>query len=179
MRFFIALLFVFFLAGCGYKPSNVIARDVIGSSVWVDVIISKTDPESTVVIKDGIKSAMLRRLGANLVDKNEADSIIIASIKSLTFSAISYDQFGYATAYKANLVMEYRLKQKDVLIKSILTSGDYDFRVTKRLNDRRFTDSVISDNERFDAITNASLQCFDEFVSKLAMQGLLDGKPNL
>ena len=82
MRFFIALLFVFFLAGCGYKPSNVVARDVIGSSVWVDVIISKTDPESTVVIKDGIKSAMLRRLGANLVDKNEADSIIIASIKS-------------------------------------------------------------------------------------------------
>lgn len=179
MRLIAILLLAFFIAGCGYKPSSVAARDAIGSSVWVDVIISKTDPESTVVIKDGIKSAMLRRLGANLVDKNEADSIIIASIKSLTFSAISYDQFGYATAYKANLVMEYRLKQKDGSIKSILTSGDYDFRVTKRLNDRRFTDSVISDNERFDAITNASLQCFDEFVSKLAMQGLLDGKPNL
>ncbi|WP_086226270.1 LPS assembly lipoprotein LptE [Campylobacter devanensis] len=179
MRLIAILLLAFFIAGCGYKPSSVAARDAIGSSVWVDVIISKTDPESTVVIKDGIKSAMLRRLGVNLVDKNEADSIIIASIKSLTFSAISYDQFGYATAYKANLVMEYRLKQKDVSIKSILTSGDYDFRVTKRLNDRRFTDSVISDNERFDAITNASLQCFDEFVSKLAMQGLLNGKPNL
>ncbi|WP_086244995.1 LPS assembly lipoprotein LptE [Campylobacter devanensis] len=179
MRLIAILLLAFFIVGCGYKPSSVAARDAIGSSVWVDVIISKTDPESTVVIKDGIKSAMLRRLGANLVDKNEADSIIIASIKSLTFSAISYDQFGYATAYKANLVMEYRLKQKDVSIKSILTSGDYDFRVTKRLNDRRFTDSVISDNERFDAITNASLQCFDEFVSKLAMQGLLNGKPNL
>ncbi|WP_293651306.1 LPS assembly lipoprotein LptE [uncultured Campylobacter sp.] len=179
MRLIAILLLAFFIVGCGYKPSSVAARDAIGSSVWVDVIISKTDPESTVVIKDGIKSAMLRRLGVNLVDKNEADSIIIASIKSLTFSAISYDQFGYATAYKANLVMEYRLKQKDVSIKSILTSGDYDFRVTKRLNDRRFTDSVISDNERFDAITNASLQCFDEFVSKLAMQGLLDGKPNL
>lgn len=179
MRLIAILLLAFFIAGCGYKPSSVAARDAIGSSVWVDVIISKTDPESTVAIKDGIKSAMLRRLGVNLVDKNEADSIIIASIKSLTFSAISYDQFGYATAYKANLVMEYRLKQKDVSIKSILTSGDYDFRVTKRLNDRRFTDSVISDNERFDAITNASLQCFDEFVSKLAMQGLLNGKPNL
>ena len=178
MRFFIALLFVFLLAGCGYKPSNVAARDIIGSSIWVDVIVSKTDPESSVAIKDGIKSAMLRRLGANLVDKNEADSIIIASIKSLTFTAISYDQFGYATAYKANLVMEYRLKQKDGSIKSILASGDYDFRVTKRLNDKRFTDSVISDNERFDAITNASLQCFDEFVSKLAMRGLLDGEHN-
>lgn len=179
MRLIAILLLAFFIVGCGYKPSSVAARDILGSSVWVDVIISKTDPESTVAIKDGIKSAMLRRLGVNLVDKNEADSIIIASIKSLTFSAISYDQFGYATAYKANLVMEYRLKQKDVSIKSILTSGDYDFRVTKRLNDRRFTDSVISDNERFDAITNASLQCFDEFVSKLAMQGLLNGKPNL
>ena len=179
MRLIAILLLAFFIVGCGYKPSSVAARDILGSSVWIDVIISKIDPESSVVIKDGIKSAMLRRLGVNLVDKNEADSIIIASIKSLTFSAISYDQFGYATAYKANLVMEYRLKQKDGSIKSILTSGDYDFRVTKRLNDRRFTDSVISDNERFDAITNASLQCFDEFVSKLAMQGLLNGKPNL
>ena len=74
--------------------------------------------------------------------------------------------------------MEYRLRQKDGAIKSILANGDYDFRVTNQLNDRRFTDSVISDSERFDAITNASLQSFDEFISKLAMQGLFDGQSN-
>lgn len=176
MRLFAALLFAFLLIGCGYKPSSVIARDILGSSVWIDVIISKTDPESSVFIKDGIKSAILRRLNADLAEKDKADSIIIASIKSLTFSVISYDQFGYATAYKANLIMEYRIKQKDGKFKSILASGDYDFRVTQQLNDRRLTDSVISDGERFDAITNASLQSFDELISKLAMQGLLDGQ---
>ncbi|WP_458396495.1 LPS assembly lipoprotein LptE [Campylobacter sp.] len=178
MRLFAVLLLTFLIVGCGYKPSSVVARDILGSSVWIDVIISKTDPESSVVIKDGIKSAMLRRLNTDLVEKEKADSIIIASIKSLTFTAISYDRFGYATAYKANLVMEYRLRQKDGVIKSILANGDYDFRVTNQLNDRRFTDSVISDSERFNAITNASLQSFDEFISKLAMQGLFDGQSN-
>lgn len=179
MRLFAILLLAFLIVGCGYKPSSVAARDVLGDSVWIDVIISKIDPESSVNIKDGIKSAMLRRLGTDLVSKDLAESIIIASIKSLTFTAISYDQFGYATAYKANLIMEYRLKQKNGDIKSILASGDYDFRVTRRIDDKRFTDSVISDSERFDAITNASLQSFDEFISKLAMQGLLDGKSNI
>lgn len=179
MRLFAILLLAFLIMGCGYKPSSVAARDVLGGSVWIDVIISKIDPESSVNVKDGIKSAMLRRLGTDLVSKDLAESIIIASIKSLTFTAISYDQFGYATAYKANLIMEYRLKQKNGNIKSILASGDYDFRVTRRIDDKRFTDSVISDSERFDAITNASLQSFDEFISKLAMQGLLDGKSNI
>ena len=77
------------------------------------------------------------------------------------------------------MTIEYKLKQKDGNIKSVLASGDYDFRVTRRINDNRFTDSVISDSERFDAIANASLQSFDEFVSKLAMQGLLNGKSNI
>ena len=179
MRLIAILLLAFFIVGCGYKPSSVAARDILGSSVWIDVIISKIDPESSVVIKDGIKSAMLRRLGVSLTQKDKAESIIIASIKSLTFDAISYDHFGYATAYKANLTIEYKLKQKDGNIKSVLASGDYDFRVTSRINDNRFTDSVISDSERFDAIANASLQSFDEFVSKLAMQGLLNGKSNI
>ena len=175
MRLIAILLLAFFIVGCGYKPSSVAARDILGSSVWIDVIISKIDPESSVVIKDGIKSAMLRRLGVSLTQKDKAESIIIASIKSLTFDAISYDHFGYATAYKANLTIEYKLKQKDGNIKSVLASGDYDFRVTRRIN----ANSVISDSERFDAIANASLQSFDEFVSKLAMQGLLNGKSNI
>ena len=60
MRLIAILLLAFFIVGCGYKPSSVAARDILGSSVWIDVIISKIDPESSVVIKDGIKSALTR-----------------------------------------------------------------------------------------------------------------------
>ncbi|AGZ81590.1 LPS assembly lipoprotein LptE [Campylobacter fetus] len=176
MKTLLNLIVVLFFMGCGYKPVSVITADVLDESVWVDVIMSKTDPENTVAIKDSVREAMIKRLGRNLTTKEEANSIIIASIKSLTFNAILYDQFGYVTAYKTNLIVDYKVKLKNGDIKYITTSGDYDFRITKRINNTRFTDSVISDKDRFEAIKNASLQSFDEFISRLAIEGLRDGK---
>lgn len=167
------LIFLFF--GCGYQPVSTTTHNLIGDNVFVDVIISKTDPQNTVVIKDALRKAVITRLNRTLTDKELADTIIMAKIKSLNFQVISYDDFGYATAYKAILVMDYEIKSKD-FIKNIQTSGDYDFTVSKQIQNTKFTDSVISDNDRFNAIKNASEETFDELISKIAILGVKSGK---
>lgn len=178
MRFFVTLILAFSLFGCGYQPVAKITQNLIGENVFVDVIISKRDPQNTVAIKDSVRETIIKRLGRNLVPRKDADTIIIASISSLTFSSISSDIYGYTTAYKANLGVNYRVEFKDGSIKNIQTSGDYDFSVSKKIKNSNYSDSVISDTDRFNAIKNASEQSFDEFVSKLAMQGVKDVEHN-
>lgn len=178
MKTLLNLIAVFLLVGCGYKPVSKISQDILGDRIWVDVVMSKTDPQNTVAIKDSIRAGMIERLGKDLADKEDADTTILASIRSLSFSPILYDQFGYVTAYKADLTVLYNVKFSNSQTKDILTSGEYDFKITKRVKNRRYTDSVISDKDRYEAIKNASSEAFSEFISKLAIEGLKNGKYN-
>lgn len=179
MRLLLYLMMVIFLAGCGYKPVSKITNNILGDKVWVDVIMSRTDPQNTVSIKDVIREGIIKRLGKSVVKrKEEANSVIIASIKSLDFQAILYDEFGYVTAYKTNLVVDYKVRFEDGSITNFMASGEYDFHITKRVQNTRYTDSVISDKDRYDAIQNASTESFDEFISRLAIWGLKNGKHN-
>ena len=108
----------------------------------------------------------------SLADKNSAQTQIVASIKRLSFSELSYDQFGYITSYRANLVVNFSTKLKNGEIFSKDCVGDYDFRVSRLVKNNYDTSSIISDKDRYDAIENASAQAFDEFVSALAIKGL-------
>lgn len=168
------LTFIFcaiFVVGCGYIPTTKVAKEILSDDIFVDVIMSKTDPQNTVAIKDAIRNGIVQRLGKNLSSKESADTYIIAKINSLRFSELTYDQFGYVTSYRADLSVNYKTKLKDGSIFSIDTVGDYDFRVSRLAKDVRDTSSVISDNDRYKAIENASKQAFDEFISALAIRG--------
>ena len=144
----------------------------MSGSVFVDVIMSKTDPQNTVAIKDAIRQGIVQRLGMSLSDKNSAQTIVVASIKSLSFSELSYDQFGYVTSYRANLIVNFSTKLKNGEVFSKDCVGDYDFKVSRLVKNSYDTSSIISDKDRYDAIENASAQAFDEFVSALAIKGL-------
>ena len=172
MRKALTVFCLIFLIGCGYKPAARIAKETMGGSVFVDVMMSKTDPQNTVAIKDAIRQGIVQRLGMSLADKNSAQTQIVASIKRLSFSELSYDQFGYITSYRANLVVNFSTKLKNGEIFSKDCVGDYDFRVSRLVKNSYDTSSIISDKDRYDAIENASAQAFDEFVSALAIKGL-------
>ncbi len=174
MRFFAWFSILLLCAGCGYQPTATITRDIVGENVYVDVVHSKRDPQNTVAIKDGTREAVIKRLGRDLSDEKSADTVIVASIGSLKFSSLSYDTYGYTTSYKATLTMNYRVKFKDGTTKNFTGSGDYDFTIAKRASG--YADSVISDTDRYNAIKNASEQCFDEFISRLAIEGFRHGK---
>ena len=110
MKKILAVFCLVFTVGCGYKPTSKIVNEIMPNSVFVDVVMSKTDPQNTVAIKDAVRSGIVQRLGRNLADKKSADTQIIAQIKRLTFSALSYDQFGYITTYRANLTLNFKTK---------------------------------------------------------------------
>ena len=160
-------LALFFMVGCGYRPVSKITFDILGDSIFVDAIMSKTDPQNTVAIKDAVREGVVYRLHKKLASRNVAQSYIEVSISSLNFSALSY-----VTSYRANLSLNFKTKLKDGRVVNLKGTGDHDFRVTKLLKSVRDTSSVISDQERYSAIQNASLQAFDEFIAALSIEGL-------
>lgn len=170
-RVVIAAIFTIFIIGCGYLPVARVTSSVLGESVFVDVAMSKTDPQNTVAIKDAVREGVVYRLHRSLSDRQNADTKIFVSIKSLDFSALTYDKFGYITSYRADLSLNFKTELKDGRVLNISGSGDHDFRVTRLVKSSRDTSSVISDQERYEAILNASTQAFDEFIAALAVEG--------
>lgn len=170
-KLFLVAFFIIFVVGCGYSPVARVTEHVLGDRVFVDVAMSKTDPQNTVAIKDAVRDGVVYRLHRSLSDRASADTKIFVSIRSLTFSALTYDKFGYITSYRANLDLNFNTTLKDGRVLDISGSGDHDFRVTRLVKNSRDTSSVISDQERYDAIQNASTQAFDEFIAALAVQG--------
>ncbi|NLY03395.1 MAG: penicillin-binding protein [Campylobacter sp.] len=171
MRKLILVFVAIFIVGCGYLLVARVSENILGDSVFVDVAMSKIDPQNTVAIKDAVREGVVYRLHRTLADEKSAQSKILVSIKSLKFSAQTYDQYGYVTSYKANLSLKFQTQLSDGRVLNILGSGDHDFRVTRLVKKSRDTSSVISDKERYDAIQNASMQAFDEFLAALAVQG--------
>lgn len=172
MKICVNLMLVLFLVGCGYKPIAKLTQDMLGDFVYVDVIMSKVDPQNTVAIKDSISQGVIQKLHKTIATKDNSDSAIIASISSLDFVPVLYDDYGFVTAYKANLTMSYKVKLKDGTIKNFNTTGEYDFSVTNSLKNERYTNTIISDKDRYEAIKNASEEAFDDFISKLAIWGI-------
>ncbi len=165
-----ALILVIILSfyGCGYKPVSSYSKEALGESVFVDVESSLEDPENTVLIKDAINDVLVSRFHARLTSKKDAKVKLRLKLKKVLFEPIRYDRNGFVTAYntRVELSTEYEsLKGK----KTIVTTGEYAFPIE--------SNSVISDTKRFEAIKNASKKAIDEFISKIAVEGLLyDGK---
>lgn len=171
MRFILGLIFAVFVIGCGYKPISKIADSVLDDRIYVDVVIDKSEPKNSVFIKDAVREGIVSRLNKSLSDKQNANTFISVSTKSLNYQATVYDEYGYISAYRAILRLEFKTKFKDGKTENITTSGEYDFSIARRVRSTRYADSVISDAERYEAIKEASKEAFDEYISRLALKG--------
>ncbi|WP_169784031.1 LPS assembly lipoprotein LptE [Campylobacter curvus] len=178
MRYILGIFIALLIAGCGYKPVSKITQDIIGESVYVDVIISKTEPKNSVWIKDAVKEGMVARLNRALSDDKNADTSIIVSIKSINYEATVYNKNGYITSYKISLNLNYKTKFKDGRVVDIPASGEYDFSVSPTQKSTRYADSVISDTDKYEAIKEASKEAFDEYIANLAVKGYKNGSHN-
>lgn len=177
MRYLIVIV-AFLLVSCGYKPVSVITKDLIGESVYVDVVVLKSDPKNAVAIKDGIREAVIKRLNRNLTSKENAKTIIIASIASVNFLPTSFDKYGFTNAYEARVDINYQVRFENGEIAMINCTGTSDFRMNQQIQDTIYTDSVISNKDRFKAISEASKESFDELIAKLALRGKENVKSN-
>lgn len=163
MRFF-HLILIFFLIGCGYRPSSQIAQTVLGDRVYVEVSISVQDAQNSVLVKDAIKEAIIGRLGRDVVPKFQAQTSIYARLGSVSFSPIIYDEDGYVIAYKTTASLIIRTVYSDGRSDTMSVSGHYDFDIEPN--------SVISDTKRYEAIKSASYEALDEYIAALSVKGL-------
>jgi len=160
----IALLF----SSCGYKPTNIYTKKVLGDSIYVDVAISGVDPQNSVLITDAINQAVITKFRSKLVSKERATTKMYVSLNSVSFKPIQYDNNGYVIAYKTLVSLNTRYIDRSGKQRVISSSGDYDFSIE--------ANSVISDNKRFDAIKFGALKAIDELISKISVRGVIGEK---
>ena len=159
---FLVVLLLF--SSCGYKPTSIYTKKVLGENIYVDVSISLTDPQNSVLITDAINEAVISKFRANLVrDKNKASSKLYVSLSSVGFTPLRYDKNGYVVSYKANVGLRTRYIDKQGNKRVVSSSGEYDFPIE--------ANSIISDNKRFEAIKFGALKAIDELISKISIKG--------
>ena len=150
------------LVGCGYKPSAKYARDVLGNKISTSVIISQSDPENSVIIKDATDKAIIEIFHASLVDKRYATTHLQIRMNNPSYSPVQYDNNGFIIAYRSTIVLNIIRESKN-LKKTYTVTGTYDFSV--------IPNSVLTEQERFDAIKFSSIKAISAFVAQVAAEG--------
>lgn len=161
-KLFVILLVVITFTGCGYIPSAKYARTVLGEKISTRVIISKSDPENSVIAKDAVDRAIIEVFHASLSDKQHADAELTLKISNPSYTALQYDSNGYIISYRATIVLSILRKSKG-LKKSYTSRGTYDFSMNPN--------AVLTDQQRFDAIKYSSIKAISAFVAQVSAEG--------
>lgn len=155
-------LHVGFLSGCGYLPSSKFAREVVGERVSTQVIISSTDPQNSVLIKDAVDSAVIKSFQTSLSDKAHSTTHLVIMLQNVTYTPLEYDTNGYIIGYRTVVYLKITSTHDDV-VKQYDVSGNYDFSIE--------ANAIISDQIRFEAIQNGATKAISSFVAKVSAQG--------
>ena len=161
------LLHVSFLSGCGYQPSSKFARDVVGDSVSIKVIISGIDPQNTVLIKDALDVAVINSFRTALTDKEHAETHLTISLKSVGYTPIQFDSNGYVVGYETTITLHVDREHAGIT-KGYDVLGYYNFTIEPN--------AIISDQIRYDAIQNSATKALAAFVAKVSAQGARSDK---
>lgn len=157
-----ALLTVLLMVGCGYLPASKQARKAVGEKIFVEVDVSLEDPENAVLIKDAARKAVVTRFHASLVPQTEAKTTLWVKLSSISFSPLQYDTNGYIIVYRANISIQVERRNAGEK-KTYASRGAFDFAIEPN--------AVITDFQRFDAISKASLKALDSFVAQVGAEG--------
>ena len=165
----VSLLFILLLInGCGYRPSSKYARNVLGEKISTSIVISAQDPENTVIIKDAVDKAIVEVFHASLTDRASSDTHLSLSIGTPSYSPIQYNTDGYVIAYK--MIVSLSIKRShNGKSKNYSASGSYDFAV--------LPNSVVTDQERFDAIKFSAQKAIEAFIAQVSAEGTTDVTP--
>lgn len=162
MRVWIFLAALLVLGGCGYAPAAYYAKNVLGESVSTEVVISMEDPQNTVIIKDAVDTAVITKFRTKLAPKESAETHLRISVRSVTFTPLRYDINGYVVTYRATVTMAIERTHEEKK-KSYALRGTYDFAIEPN--------AIITDQARFQAISQGAAKGIDAFVAQVAAQG--------
>ena len=165
----LAIIAFFMMAGCGYKPSSHYIKNVFDDTVYVDVIVSRAEPENAAYVKDALHRMIITRFGGKVVPKAQAESVITASYDRTTFTPIAYDSNGYITRYRANVRVKFDIKT---------TKSKRNLRrsITGIVEENISASSALSSSLRIEAIRTGMARALDQFLAYVASQGALKEK---
>ena len=161
-RFSIYFLLLTIFIGCGYQPSSKEAKKVMGDTVSTEIIISMEDPENTVVLKDALDEAVIRRFQTNLRHQKDAGTHLQIVLNSVGFSALQYDSNGYVISYRTSINLAVTRMTKN-FSKRYNAVGNFDFTISPN--------AIITDQQRFEAIAKSATKALDSFVAQVAAEG--------
>ncbi len=162
LRALLGLVLLLLLTGCGYLPASKQARKAVGERLFVEVTVSLQDPENAVIIKDAARKAVVTRFHSSLVPQAEAKTTLWVELAGISFTPLQYDENGYIIIYRANTSI--RVTRRSGGSKKVYKAqGTFDFGIEPN--------AVITDTQRFDAISQASLKALDSFVAQVGAEG--------
>lgn len=158
MKILIIILTIIFI-GCGYRPISYYAKQTLGINIYVNANISLSDPENTVIAKDALNRAISTRLQSNLTSKDNADTIINIDMTNINIYSIADGSDGFSDFYRASVELSFTYTDKLGRAQKFINTGNYDFPVDRV--------SIITDDKRFFAINQASIQAIDRFIAQV------------
>lgn len=160
IRIVFIFLFGIFFSSCGYYPISYYSKQSLGENIYVQTIIALSEPENSIIAKDALLQAITTRLQSNLSSKENADIIITMSMNEINLYSIADDEDGFPRFYRMQVRIGFSYIDKNGNARNYNNIGIYDFSVEGQ--------STVTDEKRFIAINQASLQAIDKFVAQAA-----------
>ena len=144
------------LQACGYKPVSHYTRQFFSQPLYLEVSLSRKDPDSGVFLKDAMREAVRYRLGSQLTENPQAGGYLKISYGVVSFDALSYDTSGYVERYRVNLETYFDLR----------TSGRHIVRKIRTTHEADVTPSALSSSKaKREAIKACAVKVVDQFIA--------------
>ncbi len=159
------LLFIFFICGCGYKPTSIITKKTMGEKIYVDVKIDIQNLNNSILIKDALIEMLGSKLDAEIVhEKSLANATIYGELKSVSETALESDVAGYSKIYRETVTISISYVGVDGKGRNFTVSNYYDFIVSD--------DSVVTNSKKEEAIKLAINKALSDVFSRIAINSL-------
>jgi hypothetical protein len=110
---------------------------------------------------------VLNRFNAQLTqNKNEADTYVLVKLGNVSHSVLASDNEGYAKTYRADVTITVKYQKVGEKAKNISVSNYYDYNVE--------TNSLVSDQQKQEAVKNAATKALSDLFSKIAVNSFKD-----
>ena len=158
------LFLLFFIVGCGYKPSSYYAKNELNSNIYVNTKIDIKNSEGSVLAKEIINNMVLDNLNANIVNRRDmADYILDVFIKGVDTISLQTDNEGYVSVKRVTVTIDvvYRKNITHSQKRTIEVSSYDDYIVSD--------DSIVTERNKRYAITNAVSKALDNIFLKISI----------
>lgn len=165
-KWYMLLVSMLIITGCGYKPSSHMIKNVFEDTVYVEVNVDKVEPENAPFVKDEMSRLVYTRFKGRVASKTEAKSKIIITYAGSFYVPLAY-KAGYVTRYRTHIRAHFDMLNKEgKTSKTIMSIVESDIQAS----------SLTSSTLRTESIRKGLEKALDEFLAYVSAKGMLKEK---